>query len=129
MQKALDHAVVHVCEERADNVLDLVESSGAEENWLIMRDVVGLHTHPADVQRSSPSCAADPAMPALPRLPLTTASSTPTPPEIIDWSLTGTRIGDRTRPLADKTMARIAGFTLSAPSSCRILIEAGCASV
>ena len=28
--------------------------------------------------------------------------------EIIDWSLTGTRIGDRTRPLADKTMARIA---------------------
>ncbi len=28
--------------------------------------------------------------------------------DIIDWSLTGTRIGDRTRPLAAKTMARIA---------------------
>ena len=28
--------------------------------------------------------------------------------EIIDWSLRGTRIGDRDRPLADKTMARIA---------------------
>lgn len=28
--------------------------------------------------------------------------------DIIDWSLTGTRIGERTRPLADKTMARIA---------------------
>jgi DNA (cytosine-5)-methyltransferase 1 len=28
--------------------------------------------------------------------------------EIIDWSLRGTRIGDRERPLADKTMARIA---------------------
>lgn len=28
--------------------------------------------------------------------------------DIIDWSLTGTRIGDRTRPLADKTMRRIA---------------------
>jgi DNA (cytosine-5)-methyltransferase 1 len=27
--------------------------------------------------------------------------------EIIDWALEGTRIGDRTRPLADKTMARI----------------------
>ncbi|WP_135452592.1 DNA cytosine methyltransferase [Mycobacterium sp. DL99] len=27
--------------------------------------------------------------------------------EIIDWGLQGTRIGDRTRPLADKTMARI----------------------
>ena len=28
--------------------------------------------------------------------------------EIIDWSLRGSRIGDRDRPLADKTMARIA---------------------
>lgn len=27
--------------------------------------------------------------------------------EVIDWSLLGQRIGDRTRPLADKTMARI----------------------
>lgn len=27
--------------------------------------------------------------------------------EIIDWTLQGTRIGDRARPLADKTMARI----------------------
>lgn len=27
--------------------------------------------------------------------------------EIIDWELAGARIGDRTRPLADKTMARI----------------------
>jgi DNA (cytosine-5)-methyltransferase 1 len=27
--------------------------------------------------------------------------------DIIDWSLTGTRIGERKRPLADKTMARI----------------------
>ena len=27
--------------------------------------------------------------------------------DIIDWDLVGTRIGDRTRPLADKTMARI----------------------
>lgn len=27
--------------------------------------------------------------------------------DIIDWSLQGTRIGDRTRPLAEKTMARI----------------------
>ena len=27
--------------------------------------------------------------------------------EIIDWELAGTRIGDRSRPLADKTMARI----------------------
>jgi DNA (cytosine-5)-methyltransferase 1 len=27
--------------------------------------------------------------------------------DIIDWSLTGTRIGDRKKPLADKTIHRI----------------------
>ena len=32
--------------------------------------------------------------------------------EIIDWSLRGSRIGDRDRPLADKTMARIRTSTI-----------------
>src|SRR5690242_9726224 len=52
MQHALDQVVVTDGEEPPDDVFDLVESPGAEENCLIVRNVVGLHTHAADVQWS-----------------------------------------------------------------------------
>src|SRR6185295_5199021 len=44
--------VVDLCEERTDHVLDLVETLGAEEQWLIVGDVISLDTHPANVERS-----------------------------------------------------------------------------
>ena len=43
--------VVHLGEESAHHVLDLSEALTAKKDRLIVGDVVGLHTHPGDVQR------------------------------------------------------------------------------
>ena len=51
MHQALHHVVINIGEKRPDHVFDLVESLGAEEHRLVVRDVVCLNTHPADVQR------------------------------------------------------------------------------
>ena len=51
MHQALHHVVINIGEKRADHVFDLVESLGAEERRLVVRDVVCLNTHPANIQR------------------------------------------------------------------------------
>ena len=51
MHQALHHVVINIGEKRADHVFDLVESLGSKEHRLVVRDVVFLNTHPADVQR------------------------------------------------------------------------------
>ena len=48
---ALREHLINIGEKRADHIFDLVESLGAEEHRLVVRDVVCLNTHPADVQR------------------------------------------------------------------------------
>ena len=50
VHQPLDHVIVNLGEECADNVLDFVESFGAEEQRLVVRDVVGLNAHSADVK-------------------------------------------------------------------------------
>ena len=51
MQQPLDHLVVDLCEERTDHVLDLVETRSAEEQRLVVGDVISLNPHPTDVER------------------------------------------------------------------------------
>ena len=52
MHQPLHHVVVDVGKERTNDVLDLVEPFRAEQHRLVMRDVVGLNTHPANIKRA-----------------------------------------------------------------------------
>src|SRR5215217_7652629 len=50
VHQPLHHVVVNVGKERADHVLDLVKSFRTEQQRLVVRNVVSLNAHPADVQ-------------------------------------------------------------------------------
>ena len=50
-EQLLDLSIVSAIEEPSDNVFDVVQGVAAEEDRLVMRDVVLLRAHRGDLQR------------------------------------------------------------------------------